>query len=94
MNSIDLPSSVYQPGEQDYRFWPDEMFPTTQVQATTEQQDVDSYVPFSDSLDLSAYNESHFMSDFSDPIANWDGQTMPIAHDVTGMQSAQEETCR
>jgi hypothetical protein len=94
MNSIDLPSSVYQPGEQDYGFWPDEMFPTSQVQATTEQQDVDSYIPFSDSLDFSTYNESNFMSDFSDPIAKWDGQTMPIAHDVTGIQSAQEETCR
>lgn len=94
MNSIDLPSSVYQPGEQDYGFWPDETFPATQVQATTEQQDMNSYISFPDSLDFGAYNESHLMSDFSDPIADWDGQTMAMAHDVTGIQSAQEETCR
>jgi hypothetical protein len=94
MNSIDFPSSVYQSGEQDYGFWPDEILPATQIQATTEQEDVDSYIPFPDSLDFGAYNESHLMSDFGDPIANWDGQTMPIAHDVAGMQSAQEETCR
>jgi hypothetical protein len=94
MNSIDFPSSVYKPGEQDYGFWPDEILPTTQVQPTIEQQDVDSYIPFPDSLDFGAYDESHSMSDFRDPMANWDVQTMPIAHDVTGIQSAQEETCR
>lgn len=85
MNPIDLPSSVYQPGEQDYVFWPDETFPVTQVQAAA---DVNEYIPLSDSMDFGAYNDSHLMSDFNDPIANWDGQTM------TGTQSAQEETCR
>lgn len=93
MDSTDLPSSIYQSGEQDYGFWPDEMFPATQIQATTEQQDLDSYIPFPDSLGLGTYNESFLTSELSDPIADWNGQTMPIAHGVTGTRSGQEETC-
>jgi hypothetical protein len=94
MNLNDLPSSVCQSDVQDYGFWPDEISSAIQAQTTTEQQGADSYIPFFDNLDLGAYNEPYSVSDFSDPIANWDGQAVPTAHDVTGIASAQEETFR
>jgi hypothetical protein len=94
MNAIDLPSSVYQTGEQDYSFWPEDALPSAQLEAATEQQDLNSYFSFPDDLDFSSYNESHLMSDFSDAVAAWDEQTMPNAHYVTGMRSTEEETRR
>lgn len=94
MNTTELPSSVYQAGEQDHSFWPEDKFLPAQLEVATEQQDANSYVSFSDSLDFSSYNDSHWMSDFSDPLMAWDEQTMPIAHDMTGIQPTQEETHR
>ena len=94
MNATELPSSVYHAGEQDYNFWPEDVFPPIQLDVATEQQDANSYISFSDSLDFGSYNDSHWMSDFNDPLMAWDEQTMPIAHDMTGIQSTQEETHR
>jgi hypothetical protein len=94
MNETELPSSVYQAGEQDYSFWPEDKFPSAQLEVATEQQDANSYISFSGSLDFGSYNDSHWMSDFSDPSTAWDEQTMPIAHHMTGIQPTQEETHR
>lgn len=94
MNAIDLPSSVYQTGEQNYGLWPDDTFPPRQLETTTKQQDTNSYISFSDSLDFGPYNESYLMSDFSEPVTAWDEQTMPISHQVTGIQSVREEMHR
>lgn len=94
MNAIDLPSSVYQPSEQDYGFWSDNIFPVAPAEGEIEQQSVESYIPFSDGLDLSAYDEPQLLSDFSGSAAAWDGMPMSVAYDVTGIQSAQDEACR
>jgi hypothetical protein len=92
MNAIDLPSSIYPPSEQDYGFLSDNMFP--QADGEIEQQSVGSYRPFSDGLDLSAYDESQLLSDFSGSAATWDGTPMSVAYDMSGIQSAQDESCR
>ena len=94
MNTTELPSSVYQAGEQDHSFWPEDKFLPAQLEVATEQQDANSYISFSDSLGFGSYNDSHWMSDFSDPLTAWDEQKMPIANDMTGIQSTKEETYR
>jgi hypothetical protein len=94
MNAIDLPSSIYPPSEQDYGFLSDNMFPMAQADGEIEQQSVGSYIPFSDGLDLSTYDESQLLSDFSGSAATWDGTPMSVAYDMSGIQSAQDEACR
>lgn len=94
MNATELPSSVYQAGDQDYSFWPEDKFPPAQLEVATKQQDANSYISFSDSLGFGSYNDSQWMSDFSDSLTAWDQQTMPVAQDMTGMQSGQEEMHR
>jgi len=94
MNGIDLPSSIYPPSEQDYGFLSDNMFSMAQADGETEQQSMGSYIPFSDGLNLSAYDESQLLSDFSGSAATWDGTPMSVAYDMSGIQSAQDEACR
>ena len=94
MDAIDLPSSVYQPSEQDYGFWSDNIFSVAQAEGEIERQSVGSYIPFSDGLDLSAYDEPQLLSDFSGSAATWDGTPMSVAYDRTAIQSAQDEACR
>jgi hypothetical protein len=94
MDAIDLPSSVYQASEQDYGVWSDNMFPVAQAEGGTEQQSAESYIPFSDGLDLSAYNEPQLLSDFSGSAATWNDMPTSVAYDMSGIQSAQDEACR
>jgi hypothetical protein len=94
MNAVDPPSSIYPPREQDYGFLSDNMFPMAQDDGEIEQQSLKSYIPFSDGLDLSAYDESQLLSDFSGSAATWDGTPVSAAYDMSGIHSAQDEACR
>jgi hypothetical protein len=88
MDTIDLPSSVYQPCEQDYGFWPDGIFPDIQAKTDTEQQ------PYLDCMDFSAYSDPLPISDLDGSATAWNEPQFPFAQDMVGTQPVQDEMRR
>jgi hypothetical protein len=88
MDTIDLPSSVYQPYEEDYGFWSDGILPNVQVKKDTERQ------LFPNGMDFSAYSDPLPMSDFSGSGPIWDEPQLPFTEEVMGTQLVQDEMRR
>jgi hypothetical protein len=88
MDKVDLPSSVYQPYEENYGLWPDDISPNALYMTEAEER------PYPDDMDFNAYGDPLLMSDFSGSAATWNEPQFSFTQDLTGIQPVQDETRR
>jgi hypothetical protein len=90
--NMELPSSVYQSGEQDYMTWPEDVFPATNTSSETSRQDMESDVPFVGGLDYASYNECFQASDIEDFMSTWNEPPVPAMYDLNATHSVPDKT--
>ena len=89
---MELPSSVYQNGEQDYMTWSEDFFPTTKTSSEMSPQDMEHDTPFVGSLDYASYNECFQASDIEGFMSTWNEPPVPAVYDLNATNSVPDET--
>lgn len=89
---MELPSSVYQSGEQDYKTWLEDVFPATNANSEISQQDMKGDIPFVDGLDNASYNECFQASDIEDFMSTWNEAPVPATYDLHATHPVPDET--
>jgi len=89
---MELPSSVYQSGEQDYMTWSEDFFPTTKTSSEMSQQDMEHDIPFVGGLDYASYNGCFQASDIEDFMSTWNEPPVPAVYDLNATHSVPDQT--